>query len=267
MFTPVHGTAVVMLGVQGGVLVAADKRQGNTLSVIVTDEVVKILPIHPVGLVTGWGLARLVDDVTGEVRVDLFRMFRRLCRWPSFQFQVDDFHRVGNAWFALMEDHLARCDVRDWPGTPECGFWFKALVVFQRSGRVEAWQLELLYRKALPRPELNYTIDSVQDRYVNGGGLLVEGDQRGTERLAQAAEHSPFLPETHQAWTTGIEPATTPVALGARIVKDALYASHLSSAKPDGERGVGTTCDIAFIDRTVGFRWYERDASTIPDRR
>jgi hypothetical protein len=44
-------------------LVAADKREGNTLSDKKTEQASKILRISDNGLVTGWGLAALRSEV------------------------------------------------------------------------------------------------------------------------------------------------------------------------------------------------------------
>jgi hypothetical protein len=53
LFRPVHGTSIVMLGIDRGVLVGADRSQGYTLSTgKALDDVSKILPIGANGLVT-----------------------------------------------------------------------------------------------------------------------------------------------------------------------------------------------------------------------
>lgn len=91
----------------------------------------------------------------------------------------------------------------------------------------------------------------------------MEGDQRGGEYLAKAPADSPLLPETHKAWKTGLNAAEISLEKGTRILKDALYMNHLHSTKPDGEKGVGPTCDIAFIDRQVGFRWIGQNLGTL----
>ena len=38
-------------------------------------------------------------------------------------------------------------------------------------------------------------VDSVKDEYVNGGHLLIEGDQRGGELLIEESPARPFLRE------------------------------------------------------------------------
>lgn len=265
MFAGLHGTSIVMLGVEGGVLVGADTRAGDTLSSAVCDDASKLLPIHPYGLVTGWGMAALRDRKMGRVCVDVMKMMKRMCRYPQFQFRPDDYKAVGLAWNDMMLELINSCGPKDWPPTPKCGYWFKAMFVFQKAGRVEAWILDLNYQYALPHPTLNGGFDSVQDKYVSGGHLLMEGDQRGGEYLDKEPVDSPLLPETHKAWKTGLNAAEVSLEKGARILKDALYVNHLYSTKPDGEKGVGPTCDIAFIDRQVGFRWLGQNLRTIPD--
>ena len=264
MFGGIHGTSIVMLGVDQGVLVGADKRAGDTLSSAFTDDAPKILPIHPSGLATGWGMASLKDLKTGLPCADIFKMMRRICRYPQFQFRPDDFGRVGVTWQQMMRDLLSGCPPRDWPPRPDAAYWFRAMFVFHKARRVEAWILELNYAPSYPEPMLTGGFDSVKDEYVNGGHLLIEGDQRGGELLIEESPARPFLRETHEAWTTGLNPAEITLEKGARIVKDALYACHLNSTKADGHQGVGPTCDIAFIDRQVGFRWYEQNISTLP---
>jgi hypothetical protein len=265
MFAGLRGTSIAMLGVDKGVLVAADRRMGDTLSSAFSDDATKLLPIHPYGLVTGWGMAALRDHKTGEVRVDIMKMMKRMCRYPQFQFRPDDYKAVALAWNDMMLNLIHSCGPKDWPPTPDCGYWFKAMFVFQKAVRVEAWILNFAYQYALPHPTLNGGFDSVQDKYVNCGHLLMEGDQRGGEYLEKESADSPLLAETHKAWKTGLNPAEISVERGARIVKDALYMNHLYSTKPDGEKGVGPTCDIAFIDRQVGFRWCQQNVSTVPD--
>ena len=253
-----------MLGVDKGVLVAGDRRAGDTLSSAFSDDATKLIPIHPYGLVTGWGMAALRDLKTGEARVDIMKMMKWLCRYPQFQFRPEDYNRVGFAWNDMMVELIQSCEPREWPLTPECGFWFKAMFVFQKAGRVAAWILDFNYRYALPHPTMNSSLDSVRDKYVNGGNLLMEGDQRGGEYLDKELADSPLLPETHKAWKTGLNPTDVTVEKGARILKDALYVNHLYSTKAAGGKGVGPTCDIAFIDRQVGFRWYQQNVSTLP---
>jgi hypothetical protein len=264
MFTGIRGTSIAMLGIDRGVLVGADKRAGNTLSNAISDGTSKILPIHPAGLVTGCGLAALQSEDDQHITVDIFRMFRRLCRYPQFQFQPADFHRIGQAWMDLMSDHLKNCAPRHWPETPPSGYWFRSLFVHQRGGTVGAWDLDFEYERLDPRPRLDCRLDSIKDDFVNQGHLLMEGDQRGAGYLDRAAAVGLFLPETHKAWTSGIDPIEVNIEKGARILKDALFANHLCSTRADGERSVGDTCDIAFVDREVGFRWYEQNASTAP---
>ena len=264
MFGGIHGTSIVMLGVDHGVLVGADKRAGDTLSSAFTDDAPKILPIHPHGLATGWGMASLRDLKTGQPCADIFRMMRRICRYPEFQFRPDDFRRVAVTWQRMMLDLLSGCPPRDWPPGPDAPYWFRAMFVFHKAGRVEAWILDLNYAPSYPEPMLTAGCDLVKDEYVNGGHLLIEGDQRGGELLAEKSAAYPFLRETHDAWTTGLKPAQITVEKGARILKDALYACHRNSAKADGQQGVGPTCDIALIDRQLGFRWYEQNVGTQP---
>jgi len=264
-FARLHGTSIVMLGVDRGVLIGADRRAGHTQSSATSDDAAKVLPVHPYGLATGWGMAALRDNRTGKVCVDIMKMMKRVCRYPQFQFRPDDYKAVGLAWNDMMLELINSCEPKDWPPTPECGYWFKAMFVFQKAGRVEAWILDFNYQSALPHPILSGGFDSVQDRYVNGGHLLMEGDQRGGEYLEKEPADSPLLPESHRAWKTGLNAAEINVDKGARILRDALYVNHLYSTKPDGEKGVGPTCDIAFIDRQVGFRWLGQNLSTFPD--
>ena len=179
-----------MLGVDSGVLVGADKRAGDTLSGAVSDDASKLLPIHPYGLFTGWGIAALRDRNTGKFFVDIMRLMRR---YPQFQFRPDDYNAVGLAWSHMMLELINNCGPTDWPPTPECGYWFKAMFVFQR-----AWIVDFNYQYALPRPILNGSFDSVQDRYVNGGDLLMEGDQRGGEYLDKEPVDSPTLARNPQ---------------------------------------------------------------------
>ena len=63
-----------MLSVDRGLLVGADKRAGNTLSNAISDKTSKILPIHPVGLVTGCGLAALQSEDDQHITVDIFSL-------------------------------------------------------------------------------------------------------------------------------------------------------------------------------------------------
>jgi len=194
-------------------------------------------------------------------------VLRRMCCTAQFQFRVEEFQAVGREWQALMSNHLSKCRGSAWPETPESGFWFKALFVFRGARQVEAWVITFDYRKAFPQPEIDGRIEQVDDRYVNGGYLMMEGDQRGSEYIEGAEGKASLLPETHAAWTVGISPSLVGIEKAARILKDALYANHLRSAKPDGEMGVGATCDIGFIDRQVGFRWHGQNASTLPEER
>ena len=254
-----------MLGVDKGVMVATDRRAGNTLSKAVSDATSKILPIHPYGMVTGCGLASLVEEGGEIIRVDLFKMFRRICHSPQFRFTPEDFKAVCNAWRAEMLEHLSKCEPRYWPETPECGYWFKPIFVFEKSGLIEAWMLKFEYRLQNGQPDFQAACASIDDKYVNGGHLLMEGDQRGGEYLDKEPADSPLLPETHKAWKAGLNPTGISAEYGARILKDALYVNHVHSTRPDGEMGVGPTCDLAFIDRQVGFRWYQRDVSTRPE--
>lgn len=83
MFAGLHGTSIVM-GVNKGVLVAGDRRVGDTTSSAVSDDAPKLLPIHPYGLATGWGMAALCDLRTGKPCADIMKMMRRLCHHPEF---------------------------------------------------------------------------------------------------------------------------------------------------------------------------------------
>src|SRR5580704_13006045 len=123
----IHGTSIVMLGVDRGVLVGADRRSGDTQSRAVSDDASKLLPIHPYGLVTGWGMAALKDHRTGNVCVDIVKMMRRMCRYPQFQFRPDDYRAVGLAWSDMMLELINSCGPEDWPPAPEHGYWFKAM--------------------------------------------------------------------------------------------------------------------------------------------
>jgi hypothetical protein len=126
MFGGIHGTSIVMLGVDQGVLVGADKRAGDTVSSVFTDDAPKILAIHPSGLATGWEMASLKDLKTGQPCADIFKMMRRICRYPQFQFRPDDFGRVGVTWQQMMRT----CCPAALPGTGH-----HALMLLTGSGR------------------------------------------------------------------------------------------------------------------------------------
>jgi hypothetical protein len=253
-----------MLGIDHGVLVGTDKRTGNTLSGVKSNSASRILPIRPVGLVTGCGLAALQSEDGQLTRVDIFTMLRKLCRYPQFRFREPDFQRVGQAWVELISDHLKNCDPRHWPESTPCGYWFKTLFVHQEACKVEAWDVTFTYERGVLWPQLGYSFDTIKNEYVTQGHLLMEGDQSGAEYLERDPANSVFPLETHKAWTSGINPAEVQTEKGARIIKDAIYANHLRSGSAYSERGAGDTCDIAFVDRSVGFRWFEQNVSAWP---
>jgi hypothetical protein len=268
IFRPVHGTSIAMLGIDCGVLVAAHRNQGYTLSSAkALEDVSKILPIGANGLVTGWGMAALRAEDDDEIRVDMFNIFKAASLGPDFGFNRKGYQIVGQEWTEQMRDHLKRCSRDEWPPTPACGYWFKSLWVHATGSAIKADLATFLYENRTPEPLLTGRWECVMDEFVRGGSLFVEGDSSGMNRIEIGSAEFAFLPETRAAWRHRIDPSKIDIALGARILKDALYANHLYCEVHNGKKGVGTTCDIAFIDESGGFQWHEQEVLSAPEQR
>ncbi len=195
----------------------------------------------------------------------MFRMISELAESPTFKFNDDGFGLIGKRWIREMEDHLKRTPRQEWPSTPKCHYWFKSLLVDRTADGVAANVMTFIYERQLPFPRIGWIADGVMDRFVTGGALLVEGDGSGMTRIEARTAAFPALPETRQAWVDHIDGRKVNSRMGARILKDALYANHLYGEDHNGGKSVGATCDIALISLDSGFRWYDKGALTSPD--